>query len=246
ICSYTFALPRLNDQLFRRGRRFSRSINPAVALATLKDSRATEPLIACLSDDNGAVWVSAAETLGQIGDVRAVEPLIICLSDDNSWVRINVARALDKIGWRPQNEDRELLYMIASKSWDKLVGKGGVAVEPLIARLNDSDHYVRESTIQALGKIGDVRAVESLIACLSDKHSGVRRNAAKALGKIGDVLAVKPLIMLLDDESLTKPLNNKRVCDFAYEALQQIATPDALQACEAWVKAGNMPRSVRI
>ncbi|MEL7433963.1 MAG: hypothetical protein AAFN11_08440, partial [Chloroflexota bacterium] len=55
--------------------------------------------------------------------------------------------------------------------------------------------------------------------------------------------AVKPLIGLLDDETY-HGFPGYRYCDFAYDALLQIGTSDALQACEAWLRAGNTPRPI--
>ncbi|AEH51257.1 HEAT repeat domain-containing protein [Pseudothermotoga thermarum] len=54
----------------------------------------------------------------------------------------------------------------------------------MIERLKDSDPYVRKSTAEALGKIGDSRAVEPLIQALKDDDENVRSSASKALEKI--------------------------------------------------------------
>ena len=73
------------------------------------------------------------------------------------------------------------------------------AVEPLIARLDDSDEWVRRAIAEALGEIGDARAVEPLIARLDDSDEWVRRAIAEALGKMGGVQAVELLLARLDD-----------------------------------------------
>jgi HEAT repeat protein len=73
------------------------------------------------------------------------------------------------------------------------------AVEPLIAKLDDSDEGVRQAAAMALGEIKDTQAVEPLIAKLDDSDEGVRQAAAMALGEIKDTRAVEPLIAKLDD-----------------------------------------------
>lgn len=205
---------------------------------------AIKPLIACLSDENEDVRSSAAEALGELSDNRAVEPLIACLSDEDAIVRSSAAKALNYLEWRPENDEREIQYLIASQSWDALVVKRESAVEPLIAYLSDSYHYVRSSAAQALGKIGDSRTIELLIACLSDNGVGVRSSVARALGEIDDPRVVEALSSLLDDKEETDDLFDiQRICDVAYEALQKIGTPEALKACEDWIAAGNEYRS---
>lgn len=109
-----------------------------LALGRIGDSRAVEPLIAALKDENNEVRFSAAIALGDIKDPRAIEPLIAILKgepliatlkdDDDGDVRRSAAWALGKIG--------DLR-----------------AVEPLIAALKDEDVYVRKSAKEALGKI---------------------------------------------------------------------------------------------
>ena len=54
------------------------------------------------------------------------------------------------------------------------------AVEPLIARLGDTDSDVRRGAAEALARLGEARAVEPLIARLGDTDSDVRRGAADA------------------------------------------------------------------
>jgi len=71
-------------------------------------------------------------------------------------------------------------------------------IEELIGLLDDKDWTVRCNAIDALGKVGDVRAVDPLIRLLNDEKAGFR--ASYALSKIGEP-AVERLIELLEDES---------------------------------------------
>ena len=59
---------------------------------------------------------------------------------------------------------------------------------------------MRSGAVEALGRIGDVRAVEPLIQRLQDEDEDVRSAAAEALGRIGDARAVDPLIQRLQEE----------------------------------------------
>ena len=143
----------------------------------IKDSRAVEPLITALKDENSLVRVLAALALGEIKDSRAVEPLILALKGKDSDVRLNVARALKELNWQAKSEEEQIAY--------------------LIAILKDNETEGRKA-IEALAKIGKP-AVEPLILALKDEDTDVRVNAAGALGKIKDRRAIKPLIETLKD-----------------------------------------------
>jgi HEAT repeat protein len=65
----------------------------AWTLGMSNDSRAVNPLIETLKDNDGEVQYWAAEALGKIGK-PAVEPLIRALKDDNSSMREIAARTL--------------------------------------------------------------------------------------------------------------------------------------------------------
>jgi HEAT repeat protein/MFS family permease len=78
-------------------------------------------------------------------------------------------------------------------------GRTALAVEELIAALDDPSLHVREEAAETLGDIGDSRAVDALIEHLDDTASGIVDEAAEALGRIGDERAVEPLIRLLSE-----------------------------------------------
>ena len=62
------------------------------------------------------------------------------------------------------------------------------------------DSKVRFKTIEALGKIGDVRAVVPLIQRLKDKNTVIRIKAIEVLGELGDARAADPLIRIQKDQ----------------------------------------------
>ncbi|MCD4684761.1 MAG: HEAT repeat domain-containing protein [Anaerolineae bacterium] len=80
--------------------------------------------------------------------------------------------------------------------------------------------------------MGDTQAVEPLIAVLRDEKKGVRWHVARALGKLGDVRAAEPLIAALQNDA--RVLLKGRVCNEAAKALEQIGTPEALDAVRQW------------
>ncbi|HEY9895217.1 MAG TPA: HEAT repeat domain-containing protein, partial [Candidatus Sericytochromatia bacterium] len=129
-------------------------------------------------------------------------------SEALQWINFEVR---NKDSWKPTVEEkRRLISFISNPASDPLAsvqlsmildreGEGGWAVEPLIAKLDDSDKNVRQAVASALRKIGDERAVAPLIAKLDDSDKNVQQAVASALGQIGDERAVAPLIAKLND-----------------------------------------------
>ena len=71
-------------------------------LKELNDTRAVEPLIQALKDEDSSVREGAAWALGKLNDTRAAEPLILALKDkdEDPDVRWRAAEALTKLGWQ--------------------------------------------------------------------------------------------------------------------------------------------------
>lgn len=106
-------------------------------------------------------------------------------------------------------------------------------VPDLVAALTDREDELRRLAALALGRIGDPTAVPSLIATLEDRNMFVRINVVIALGEIGHPDAIPGLAGRLNDGAWI-PYVSKTVANFAAEALEQIATPEALAALQAW------------
>jgi HEAT repeat protein len=154
----------------------------AEALRKLGDTRAVEPLIKALNDndEDGRVRFVAAEALVKLlRDPCGVEPLIHALEGRNSSVRFVAAEALGKLG-------------------------DARAVEPLARVLDDEDGDVCLVAAEALAKlvhdpraieplINDPRAIEPLIKAMGNRAGVVRWGAADALACLGEV-KWKPLI----------------------------------------------------
>jgi HEAT repeat protein len=196
----------------------------AYVLGKLGDARAVAPLIAALQDSNGNVREAAAMALDQLGwrpgqdengacywiahqkwdrciniGASAIEPLItVAFKYPRRDVHeaVIAANALRRLGWRPGQDENGACYWIAHREWDQCIMLGALAVEPLIAALQDRDEDMRKKVADALGKLGDARAVAPLIAALQD-NTGASASAAYALGELGDACAVEPLIAAL-------------------------------------------------
>jgi HEAT repeat protein len=147
----------------------------ASALGSIGDTRAVEPVIATLKDENWRVSWNAARTLGHLKNRQAVGPLLQALEHPNVNVRSAAASSLGSIG-----DVR--------------------AIEPLIDTLTDEEPWVRADAARALGRLGDPAAVLPLIERLDDPQLGVRSTAAGALAAIGDERALRPLIAALKEE----------------------------------------------
>ena len=81
------------------------------------------------------------------------------------------------------------------------------AIPALITLLDDQDAGVRQSAVQAIGRIGPpaaMMAVEQLVLLLSGEELYVRMAAATALGRIGPAAqaALAPLRSLIDDPAI--------------------------------------------
>ncbi|MEK6410071.1 MAG: M56 family metallopeptidase [Acidobacteriota bacterium] len=149
----------------------------ARSLGEIRDERATDGLIAQLSDRQWQVRKLAAWALGEMKEKRAVEPLCNLLqSDAEIEVRTTTAWALGEM------QDKR-------------------AVETLCNVLqSDPQVEVRATSAWALGETKDKRAVETLCnALLSDAQAGVRATAAWALGEIQSPKAVSALKQALSD-----------------------------------------------
>jgi HEAT repeat protein len=75
---------------------------------------------------------------------------------------------------------------------------GPIAVEPLLAAL-DGSRTARIPLIEALARLGDLRAGNALVRLLSDGDAGVRAAAAAALGQIADPAGAQALVAASHD-----------------------------------------------
>ena len=75
-----------------------------------------------------------------------------------------------------------------------------LAVDELIALLNDSDRNVRREAVQSLSKIGSEDAINPLLESIGSRSSDIAEAAVEALGGIPSALSLNILVTLLNDE----------------------------------------------
>jgi HEAT repeat protein len=121
----------------------------AYLLGQAGDSRAVEPLIDALQDENVGVRGAAANALGRMGDPGAIPYLRPILKHDNPQLVVWAAYALTCLG-----DDH---------------------FSTLESALTHDDVDVRRSAILAMRQLGDQRAIGPLLALLGDEE---RRFAA--------------------------------------------------------------------
>lgn len=166
-----------------------------------------QQLVQQLSDPDWQRRVEAIQELSAFNDASVVPALLEAISDEDHQVRWAAVRALE--------------------------GKTDESVlEALLEALRDSDYLVSDAAAAALGRAG-APAVPGLLAALDDDNPDVRGRVVEALGKIGDPAAVPELIRLLQDER-TPGRESQRICDVAAAVLEQIGTPEAVEALAAW------------
>ncbi|MBI3593024.1 MAG: HEAT repeat domain-containing protein, partial [Nitrospirae bacterium] len=127
------------------------------------------------------IQILAIRLLSETKDLRAAELIMNVLqypffTNDCPALKWNAAIALGNFG----NERR--------------------IVNTLIDTLHDRDLYVREASIQSLGKIGNADAVPHLISALSDSSFAIKLSAINALGKIGSPAAIPYLRRIVDND----------------------------------------------
>ncbi|MCG2721481.1 MAG: HEAT repeat domain-containing protein [Thermodesulfovibrionales bacterium] len=150
----------------------------AEALRELKDTKAVEPLIKTLrEDDDPRVRRVAVEALGEIQNARAIVPLVALLKDKDKEVRESVVTALQSMNMPD--------------------------IEALLPFLKDSDDEVRIATIRILCRIENDRIAVYLIEALNDKSWIIRSEAAKSLGVLRIPETLPSLIQALNDKNMS-------------------------------------------
>lgn len=199
----------------------------------LEDAPVLPAIVQALEDETPKVRASAVRALGQMESAIAFPYLLSTLNDSDAWVRYYAARA---IGWHGYSEAME-------------------ALEGLV--LSDPAYHVRAAAIEALGRVGGAQGVSILAPLVetADINSDLARAALTALGQIGHPNSLPPLLSALrlpDPErriwaiqalgkrggtgvegalqALATTDSEMGVVQAAIEALQQLATPEAI-AC---------------
>ncbi|MEW6499810.1 MAG: HEAT repeat domain-containing protein, partial [Cyanobacteriota bacterium] len=139
---------------------------------------AVESLVVLSRNADKDLYKLTVDALMAIGK-PAVEPLIVALNkDENQSARHTLAKVLGEIG-------------------------DARAVGPLVTlleELEERDSYLRETVVEALGKLGSGLAFETLIDSLKRENvPTIKKTTIKALGLLGDMRAATTLKQLLSD-----------------------------------------------
>ncbi len=157
--------------------------------------------------ENSRIRKAVAKPLGLLEDDQGLRLIISTFQKANTPVPIvepekilndeSIVTALVK----ELRNDPELYYgnmIVKALTW-----MGKLAVQPIIALLEDADNGTREYAVGILYRIGDEKAILPLIQYLrnnKDDHPLTRRLAIHALGQFRDTRAVEILVDNLKDK----------------------------------------------
>src|SRR3989441_3967473 len=170
-------------------------------LATRKGQQAVKFLAPMLADTDLEVRKAVVQALSGSQDRLAVASLVNALRDSDREIRWRAAKALEAAGWQPASEEQSVWRAVAQGEFFKAADFGAVAVERLIAELEDPHSPSRRDVVESLGQIGDARAIRPLLAAVSDPDPNIRVAAVDALSEVRDPDVVSGLIHALKDSS---------------------------------------------
>jgi HEAT repeat protein len=160
----------------------------AEALGAIGDPRAVVPLLTSLAafpqGEQERFKISIVKALAAIGDERALAPLTALLQEQNKDVlRHAAAEAIVKI----PGAQTVLMTLLAEKDYTlRHIAAGALSRTSLLLKdLGDPSKHTRQSAVQYLGQLGDMKAIEPLKSLLVDVEEYVRRTAAESLRILG-------------------------------------------------------------
>ncbi len=163
-------------------------------------------------------WIARRDKATALGDQpaeTAIPELLKLVNDDESQVRVAAITSLAKF-----KSDAQVL-------------------PALLQALRDGEYLVADTAAGALKTLG-VCPIPGLLYAIRSPDLNVSAAAIDVAGAIGQQDAVPDLITALADLRKTA-LSKQRICDVAVEALEKIATPEALEAAQAWRRSQKSP-----
>jgi HEAT repeat protein len=224
----------------------------AQKLGASNDSRAIQPLIIALKDENSKVQYAAFSGLIKLNAGDAAAPILDTLLDNPDskiWelLKLNIgmrlrAGLLDLLPHGDSALAERISASLQASDLDdgcralvlRMLGRTGTSdhVEPLIDILLHASPIVQGGAAEALGYIGDARAVAPLTLFLFDTSDELREIAVEALGRIGHPSAVDHVMNILSDE-------NEWVRRAAAVALGSLGDPRAVEPLSAAMNDEN-------
>jgi HEAT repeat protein len=175
----------------------------AVALGRIGDRRATDALLATLSDPELAL--PAAGALARLGDSDAFEALLGLLDHGDTAVRQAIIAALNSIG-HPDMPARIVVLLddvnpVVRESAVKIAGYFGYreCLDRVLERCADPSEAVRRAAIDHLPFFEHPGTIPVLVHALEFDTPPVRAAAAAALARVEESQALTPLLRALDD-----------------------------------------------
>ena len=116
------------------------------------------------------------------------------------------------------------------------------ALKGLVWALSDDFHPVVDTAAYALQKNGKP-VLPDLLTAIDSPKTYTRQVVIQILGKLGEPIAIPALKAKLNDSEVSL-IGEKAICDWAYEALKAIGTPEAEKLAESWLvqKKENAPQ----
>jgi len=181
--------------------RISRIRLKTVEKLARKGRQAVKFLAPMVADPDLRVRKAVVQALSGSQDKLALAALVNALRDSDRELRWRAAKALAANGWQPASDEQSVWRAVAQGEFVKTADFGTVAVESLIAELEDPHCLSRRDVIDSLGRIGDARAIRPLLAAVSDPDPNIRVAAVDALSEVRDPDVVSGLIHALKDSS---------------------------------------------
>jgi HEAT repeat protein len=160
-------------------------------LPSLKGSRASDAVVACLTDRDPTVRRLACEAIARIGSHGAVPALFEALRDENAGVVQAATSAIVSLGY----EGAPALAVAAAASPTAGVRRAAVRILSLLgtaaalpvleAATRDVDARVREAAIMGLATVEQPEAIALLVRLAQDSSAQTQAIALRALGQAG-------------------------------------------------------------
>ncbi len=168
-------------------------------ILTEMGSRAIDPLVGVLADDNYYARLSALTILGRIGDKRVVEAILrVFLSDPR--LQETVVGTIGRLEERGvlvlPSGDREVvlpvevIHAFAQQPRDQIL-------EVLHAAMENPSVKVRRFSLRVLYQVLGEATFEHLLRYLGDDDPDVKRLVIRLLSKLRDKRVIEPLVDLL-------------------------------------------------
>lgn len=178
----------------------------AWALGKSGDTRAIDPLIEALEDNNSDVREWAVLALAKMGR-PSIGPLSAAMQSKGDTVRwqaaaalglINDSNATETLSNALQSNNSTVRYWAAA-ALGQIKDNRSRSRDALISALGDLNETAREEAGWALRSVEGAGAADLLIKLLTDGDPNRRMGAAQALGDLADLKAAAPLIEALQD-----------------------------------------------